>query len=52
MIEFVHARMDKKHRGLLTILDRLRRKRNLALDDDTGFVSQDDAEEALVAAHE
>jgi hypothetical protein len=49
IIEFVRARIDK-HMALLTILDRLRRKRNLALHDDTGFVSHHDAEEALEAA--
>jgi hypothetical protein len=38
IIEFVRSRIDKKHSGLLTVLDRLRRKRNLALYDDTGFV--------------
>jgi uncharacterized protein (UPF0332 family) len=52
IIEFVRARIDKEHAGLLTVLDRLRRKRNLALYDDTGFVSQHDAEEALEAARE
>ena len=50
IIEFVRSRMDKKHSGLLTVFDRLRRKRNVALYDDTGFVSQHDAEEALRAA--
>jgi len=50
IIEFVRARIDKKHAALLTILDRLRRKRNLALYDDTGFISEHDAEEALNAA--
>jgi uncharacterized protein (UPF0332 family) len=52
IIEFVRARIDKKHAALLTILDRLRRKRNLALYDDTGFVSEHDAEEALDAARD
>ena len=37
IIEFVRARIDAKHAGLLAILDRLRRKRNLALYDDAGF---------------
>src|SRR6202140_5780778 len=32
-IEFVRARIDKKHAGLLTVFDRLRRKRNMALYD-------------------
>jgi uncharacterized protein (UPF0332 family) len=50
IIEFVRSRLDKKHSGLLTIFDRLRRKRNLALYDDTGFVSRHDAEQALEAA--
>ena len=39
IIEFVRARMDKKHAGLISVFDRLRRKRNTALYDDTGFVS-------------
>jgi len=50
IIEFVRARIDKKHTGLLTLFDRLRRKRNMSLYDDLGFVSQRDAEEALEAA--
>jgi hypothetical protein len=37
---------------LLTVFDRLRRKRNLALYDDTGFVSHHDAEQALEAARD
>jgi uncharacterized protein (UPF0332 family) len=52
IIEFVQARIDKKHTGLLTIFDRLRRKRNMALYDDTGFVSRYDAEQALESARE
>ncbi|MGH9450670.1 MAG: hypothetical protein ACRD11_09015 [Terriglobia bacterium] len=52
IIEFVRARIDKRHAGLLTIFDRLRRKRNLVLYDDAGFVSHHDAEEALAAADE
>jgi uncharacterized protein (UPF0332 family) len=50
IIDFVRARLDKKHAPLLTVFDRLRRKRNLALYDDTGFVSHHDAEEAIAAA--
>ena len=50
IIEFVRSRLDKKHSGLLTVFDRLRRKRNLALYDDIGFVSRHDAEQALEAA--
>ena len=49
IIEFVQSRIDKKHSGLLIMFDRLRRKRNLALYDDTGFVSHHDAEAALKA---
>jgi len=52
IIEFVRARIDKKHASLLTVLDRLRRKRNMALYDDSGFVSHRDAEEALQAARD
>jgi hypothetical protein len=40
----------KKHAALLTVFDRMRRKRNMALYDDTGFVSRHDAEQALEAA--
>src|SRR5438876_3528572 len=50
IIEFVRARVDKKHYGLLTMFDRLRRKRNVALYDDTGFVSRHDAEQAFGSA--
>lgn len=50
IIDFVRSRVDKKHAGLLIILDRLRRKRNMALYDDTGFVSHHDAEQALESA--
>lgn len=52
IIEFVRARIGKEHAALLIVLDRLRRKRNLALYDDRGFVSRRDAEEALEAARE
>jgi uncharacterized protein (UPF0332 family) len=52
IIEFVRVRIDKKHASLLTIFDRLRRKRNLALYDDSGFVSHHDAEQALKSAEE
>jgi uncharacterized protein (UPF0332 family) len=52
IIGFVRSRIDKKHSGLLTVLDRLRRKRNLALYDDTGFISRRDAEQSLQAAGE
>lgn len=50
IIEFVRARIGKKHSVLLTTFDRLRRKRNMALYDDTGFVSRHDAEQALESA--
>jgi uncharacterized protein (UPF0332 family) len=50
IIEFVRARIDAKHAGLLTVFDRLRRKRNTSLYDDTGFVSHHEAEEALESA--
>lgn len=51
IIEFVRRHTDKKHSSLLTFFDRLRRKRNTVLYDDTGFVSQHDAEEAIAIAH-
>ena len=50
IIEFVRGRIDTKHHGLLTVLDRLRRKRNMALYDDTGFISHHEAQEALASA--
>ncbi len=52
IIEFVRPRIDREHAGLLTIFDRLRRKRNMALYDDRGFVSHRDAEQALEAARD
>ena len=52
IIEFVRARIHKKHAGLITVFDRLRRKRNLALYDDTGFVSHHDAEQTLETARD
>jgi uncharacterized protein (UPF0332 family) len=50
IIDFVRVRIDKKHAGLISVFDRLRRKRNMALYDDTGFVSHHDAEQALATA--
>jgi uncharacterized protein (UPF0332 family) len=52
IIEFVRARLDRKHAGLLAHFDRLRRKRSTALYDDTGFISRRDAEQALTTARE
>lgn len=52
IIEFVRARIDKKYAGLMTVFDRLRRKRNMALYDDVGFVSRHEAERAIEAAHQ
>lgn len=37
IIDFVRARIGKKHAGLISVFDRLRRKRNLAPYDDRGF---------------
>ncbi len=50
IIDFVRSRIEKKHTALLTVFDRLRRKRNMALYDDSGFVSHHDAEQALQSA--
>lgn len=52
IIEFVQSHFGKKHTDLLIVFDRLRRKRNLALYEDTGFVSYRDAEHALASAAE
>jgi len=50
IIDFVRTRIDKRHASLLLVFDHLRRKRNLALYDDSGFISHHDAEEVLEAA--
>jgi hypothetical protein len=50
IIDFVQARIDKKHAGLITVFDRIRRKRNRALYDDTGFASHHDAEHPLAGS--
>jgi hypothetical protein len=50
IVEFVRGRIDAKHTGLLAVFDRLRRKRNMALYDDSGFVSHHEAEEAPESA--
>jgi uncharacterized protein (UPF0332 family) len=52
IIEFVRARIDKKHAAMITVFDRLRRKRNMVLYDETGFVSHHDAEQALETARQ
>jgi 1,2-phenylacetyl-CoA epoxidase PaaB subunit len=52
IIEFLRARVSKKYMSLLTMFDRLRRKRNMALYDDTGFISRQDAEQALESARQ
>lgn len=50
IIEFVREHLDKEHEGLLSVFDHLRRKRNTALYDDTGFISHRDAEDAVKTA--
>jgi uncharacterized protein (UPF0332 family) len=50
IIEFVRARINRKNAGLLTVFDRLRRMRNRALYDDTGFISHHDTEQAVETA--
>ncbi len=52
IIQFVDKHLGKKHAGLVAIFDRMRRQRNLALYDTTGFISRTDAEEALKAARQ
>ena len=47
IIEFVRAGIKP-----CWLADRLRRKRNMALDDDSGFVSHHDAEQALESARD
>lgn len=50
IIDFTRVHLEERHTGLITVFDRLRRKRNLALYDDTGFVSHHDAEQAVETA--
>jgi uncharacterized protein (UPF0332 family) len=52
IIDFVRQRTSKSHATLLTQFDRLRRKRNASLYDDTGFISQHDAQEAVATARQ
>jgi translation elongation factor EF-Tu-like GTPase len=52
IIQFVDKHLGKKHAGLVAVFDRMRRQRNLALYDTTGFISRTDAEEALKAARQ
>lgn len=52
IIEFAEMHLGKEHAGLLAVFDHLRRKRNAALYDDSGFISRQDAEEALKSARE
>ena len=52
IIEYVEKHIDKKYASLLAMFDRMRRKRNLALYDVMGFVSEKDAEQALETARE
>lgn len=52
IIEFVRSRIDKKHGALLTAFDRLDRKRNMALYQDSGFVAKHDAAQGLDSARQ
>lgn len=52
IIEFVEKNLGKKHEGLIAIFDRMRKQRNRALYDTTGFISHTDAVAALKAARE
>jgi uncharacterized protein (UPF0332 family) len=51
-IEFVQAHLPATHAPLLSLFDRLRRKRNAVLYDDEGFVSRQEAQEAIRAARD
>jgi uncharacterized protein (UPF0332 family) len=50
IIEFARASLGREHDGMLSVFDHMRRKRNTALYDDTGFISHRDAEDAVDAA--
>lgn len=47
IIEFTEEHFGEKHTGLFAVFDQLRRKRNAAMHDETGFISRQDAEEAV-----
>jgi uncharacterized protein (UPF0332 family) len=50
IIEFVEERVSATHAGLMAVFDQLRRKRNTVLYDDEGFVSREEAEQAIQSA--
>lgn len=52
IIEFVEKNLGKEQADLIAIFDRMRKQRNRALYDTTGFISHTDAEAALEAARE
>jgi len=52
IIEFVRKNLGNEHGGVLTLFDNMRRKRNTALYDDTGFISHSDAENAVKTAQD
>lgn len=52
VIEFMRKHLGKKQAGLLAVFDRMRRQRNAALYETTGFISHTDAVESLKVARE
>jgi len=50
IIEFAGKHLGKEFRDLVAMFDRIRRKRNLALYDVSGFISRRDAEQAVQTA--
>lgn len=51
IIEFVGKHLGKEWKNLIAMFDRMRRKRNQALYDATGFISRQEARQALETAH-
>lgn len=50
IIEFAGKHLGQKSQGLVALFDRMRRKRNQALYDVSGFISRQEAEQALGTA--
>ena len=50
IIEFAGKHLGRESEGLVALFDRMRRKRNQALYDASGFISRQEAEQALETA--
>lgn len=50
IIQFIETHLGKEHHAMVAAFDRMRRKRNQALYDVSGFISRHEAEQALEVA--